>query len=321
MKVFIWGCYNQGNFGDDLMGIIFSKLFQKEGCQVQCYRLSSYLSSKYQIETTHSVKEAIEWCDIIVIGGGAFFKKEHETHSMINQDLNELSVELNKYDKKLYCVSIGSDNVSSKDELYQPRKEIIENKNFSGGSVRIKSDLATFDLSDTIFIDDIILTLPVALEYLGFDKIKTSNLLKNRTIINFSKKNFLKSLFNIKLWNLLVTSVYFKSHDSDSGIKSEANLPFVSYFENKDPIISSFELSEAKNVTSTKLHVGVAACSFGVGFKSVYGNEKTRTFLKQSQELLDEIDGYYSFNDEVMKKAIFNQYLSLISDIVAKNKL
>lgn len=320
MKVFIWGCYNQGNFGDDLMGIIFSKLLEKEGCDVRCYRLSSYLSNKYNIETTHSVKDAIEWCDYIIIGGGAFFKQEHETHPMINKDLVELSNELRKTDKKLYCLSVGSDNVSNKVDLYSPRREIIESKNFSGGSVRIKTDIDTFEMVNTEYLEDIILTLPIALNYLNLNNKTTSGLLKNRTVINFSKKNFLKSLFNIKLWPLLIKSVYFKSHDSDSGIKSEAYIPFLSHFENKDPIVSSFELSESKSITSTKLHVGVAACAFGVGFKSVYGNEKTRTFLKQSSDILDNKNGYYSFNDKNKQNVIFNEYLRVISNIVRNNR-
>ncbi|WP_345841705.1 hypothetical protein [Shewanella algae] len=320
MKVFIWGCYNQGNFGDDLMGIIFSKLFQNEGCKVQCYRLSDSLSSKYGIETTHSIRDAIKWCDIVVIGGGAFFKKEHETHPMINQDINELNIQLKGNDKKLYFLSVGSDNVSSKDDLYLPRKDIIESGNFSGGCVRIKSDINKFGFINTVFIEDIILALPVVLKHLGFEKANISHLLKNKSVINFSKKNFVKSLFNIRLWPLLIDAVYFKSHDSDSGIKSEISIPFFKCFENKDPIISSFELSEARCVTSTKLHVGVAACSFGVGFKSVYGNDKTKVFIEQSKDLLVENNGYYSLNNKVKQEEILNKYLGLISEIVSKNK-
>ncbi|MEZ9239160.1 hypothetical protein AB4116_06205 [Vibrio splendidus] len=320
MNVFVWGCYNQGNFGDDLMGIMFSKLFQNQDCKVQCYRLSEALSIKYDIKTTNSVKEALDWCDIIVIGGGAFFKQEHETHPMINSDIKELSVELKKHNKKLYCISVGSDNVASSEQLFSPRREIMESSNFSGGSVRIKDDLKKFDFKDVIFLEDIILTTPLMLEHLDLGIEHASNMLDNRSVLNFSKKNFLKSLLNIKLWPLLAKSIYFKSHDSDSGIKSEAHIPFVQFFENKDPILSSFELSKAKSVTSTKLHVGVAACSFGVGFKSVYGNDKTKVFLEQSSELLDEKDGYYSFNNKEKQKEIFNKYIELVSSIVSSNK-
>ena len=80
--------------------------------------------------------------------------------------------------------------------------------------------------------------------------------------------------------------------------------------------MSSYELKKAKSVISTKLHVGVAACAFGVGFRSVYGNEKTTTFLRQSEDLLENDGVYYSFKDDTKKKEIFIKYKELISDIV-----
>ncbi|EGR0597872.1 hypothetical protein V9K15_002428 [Vibrio cholerae] len=316
MKVFIWGCYNQGNFGDDLMGIAFSKLFQNEGCEVACYRLSKSLSDKYSIPTTSSVAEAMDWCDIVVIGGGAFFKQEHETHSMINSDIKALSAELEKSNKKLYCISVGSDNVDGKHQLFQPRKSIIESKNFSGGSVRINRDISKLELKNVEFIEDIILTTPILLKHLGLNDELHESILDGKYVVNFSKKNFLKSIFNPSCWRYLLNGVYFKSHDSDSGIKSEMHIPFIKFYENKDPILSSFALSRSKGVISTKLHVGVAASSFGVGFKSIYGNDKTKVFLEQSSAILEKVDGFYALKDLEKQKEILDKYLLLIKKIV-----
>lgn len=316
MNVFIWGCYSQGNFGDDLMAVLFAKLFEAQGCNVKCYKLSPTVSSNHQIDTISNVDEGVAWSDIVILGGGAFLKREKDTHININNDVKNLRIALDQHNRDIYCLSIGSDNIKTTDELYAERQKILANPNFKGGTVRLKRDLAVLPSLNLVHVEDIVLILPVLFKHLAIYSHSSNYKLDKKHLLNISKKNFIKLIFSPSHWKKIITSTYFRSHDPKFGIKSEIAVPMLSYFNNEDPIVSAFELATSKSIISSKLHVGIAACSFGVGFKSVFGNDKTKAFIDENKEFLIIENGYYSMRNEKKQIDILNKYLKVISEIV-----
>lgn len=70
MKVAIWGSYNHGNYGDDLMAIQFANYFKELGVHPCVYRLDECLAKKYSIESAKSLDDLLENASFGIIGGG-----------------------------------------------------------------------------------------------------------------------------------------------------------------------------------------------------------------------------------------------------------
>ena len=74
MKIAIWGSYNHGNYGDDIMAIQFAKALMDEGFEPWVYRLDKDLADRFQIHSTSSLDELLDESPICLIGGGAMLE-------------------------------------------------------------------------------------------------------------------------------------------------------------------------------------------------------------------------------------------------------
>ena len=75
MKILLWGAYQQGNFGDDLMAWVFARGIKKLGHSVKVFGLSPSEAEDFGLETATSIDEALEEADAVVLGGGAVYEE------------------------------------------------------------------------------------------------------------------------------------------------------------------------------------------------------------------------------------------------------
>jgi polysaccharide pyruvyl transferase WcaK-like protein len=128
MKIGIWGSYNYGNYGDDVMAIIFAKAMEKEGHTPIVYRLNSTIANNFGIKVTNSLLEFMNETEVVVIGGGGMLVSTSRIRSLINHvdkefenDFNRLQSLLIKDSKPVIAVSIGGDGLGAKAYLSKKR--------------------------------------------------------------------------------------------------------------------------------------------------------------------------------------------------------
>lgn len=162
-KILLFGCYTQGNFGDDLMAIFFSKLLEQCGHDVTAYKLPYHLSTKYKIKSCSNILKAVNEVEVIVLGGGALIKNGITSHGSVKKLLEELLYAINLKTLPIYCVSIGSSGLDDLSQLDSVRRDIFMSNNFKGGLVRLKKDIDLFD-GKVEYVPDIVLCTRLILE-------------------------------------------------------------------------------------------------------------------------------------------------------------
>ncbi|ARU26809.1 polysaccharide pyruvyl transferase family protein [Cellvibrio sp. PSBB006] len=296
LKVFIWGCYWQGNFGDDLMAVIIGRKIKSMGHDVVVFRLPAELAIKYELTSVSSAIEGVSSADVVVLGGGAFLKESvgllRRLISKASVEIeNEISVLANLIESKgtpVISVSIGSDGVSSFSDVAPSRKKIITSKNFIGGTYRLPSDELFFNHTsvsgrmkhypDVLFgtYESDVLSKPV--------ESKLSS--KKRCIgVNVSHRHsdLAKELVR---WSKKegVDIDFVLTHSVESGINSEYGSRGAlegNVFRNYDPVKFALELDKYDAIISVKLHLGLVSLMRGCKFFTYNPRGKTRNQLNE----------------------------------------
>lgn len=286
MKVGIWGSYDKGNFGDDLMAIMFSRFLYDRNIEHVVFNTTQELKPQIFGNTITSIDQFVKESDLVIIGGGGMLVNNSVLRFLVKREAYEFEKSfydllkyLRKYNKKLLPFSIGGGENGS---LNNPYKKVLFSSNFTvGGTVRLPSDLGLVDSGLFNYYPDVVLS---ANKIFALPEPESKgNSPKKRIILNLKTKNcseFVKFLDdNIDLNSFEVYS--FSSHSNlneDYGHYEYVKKGFHLTFNTVTEALS--HLSSADYIISSKLHVGVAAMSYGAQFISFNGPEKAKSFLK-----------------------------------------
>ena len=106
MKAAIWGSYNYGNYGDDLMAIQFAKELEKLGTEAYVYRLDRQLAQQYSVNTVDSLAELIDNSKFCILGGGGILGGGT---TVLEQDFIDLNAIAISHHCPIFGISIGGD--------------------------------------------------------------------------------------------------------------------------------------------------------------------------------------------------------------------
>lgn len=289
MKVFIWGCYWQGNFGDDLMAVIMSKYFLERGYEVKVFRLPKSLADQHGIGVCSDVADGVAWADAVVLGGGAFLQRQFSLFLKmlspairdIYKELENLYVALRDSNKKFAFCSIGSSGARAFEDLDRVVRDILSLSSNKGGSVRLVKDLALFEQAkpkcEVRFYPDILLA-----SYLYIGGVRREDGLggRIRVGVNVSRRDrsFVKAILEWRERNFDKVDLDFVlTHSIESGISSEyiSTRKGVGSVVHLDPCEFAHGLLEFDCIVSIKLHLGLVALAGGANFISYKGQPKT----------------------------------------------
>lgn len=285
-RVAIWGSYNHGNYGDDVMAIAFARVLKKHGFIPIVYRLNSELAASYGFLSTDSLDELIANSSFCIIGGGAWLCSGNFSEA-VEKDCEDFEATLNKYDCPLYSISIGGDGNIDPQKLSKARASLFSSEAFKGGTVRLPEDV---DLLKTLgkkvkYHADIVLNMAdifeLKAEKKSHDKIRLGlnlNQLQRRTAFLF--KVCSKLFPKITLVSLQSHS---KGHDLGFEYNDFATSNGVEVLRYHQPEEFILELGKLSQIISFKLHLGVTCLGIGVPFLSVGGGGKTVAFLKSAK--------------------------------------
>ena len=69
-RVALVGYYGRGNFGDDLMAVIFGRFLQQQGVELRVFGLCEPYAKQFGFDVAHTPGELLDGADLLVGGGG-----------------------------------------------------------------------------------------------------------------------------------------------------------------------------------------------------------------------------------------------------------
>lgn len=129
-KIALTGFYGQGNFGDDLMAVIFGRHLQRLGVPFKVHRFPEKYSKRFGFESAHSIEELLEDCDALVWGGGGFLVTGKSLWARArsrawHEKLSALVDSARERDLDFAAFSIGGDGNFSIGKLHPARAHVL----------------------------------------------------------------------------------------------------------------------------------------------------------------------------------------------------
>jgi polysaccharide pyruvyl transferase WcaK-like protein len=297
MKVAIWGSYNFGNYGDDLMALQFGQHLLSLGLTPWVYRLDQELANRYGLNTTNSLTELLEGSKFCIIGGGGMLvgKRACSTSpnlgdsiksNSMNEDFKELyTISLEKR-CPIYPISVGGDGRGINTPLEEWNQKFWECDSCRESTVRLKEDVELVNSlgKDAIYIPDVLWTVE------RFWNIQASKEPNEHVHVGINLPNSRLNRFFVVLLEKLtfrqknITFHFIRTYLPQSSKKYDI-LPKmkssrVQHHTYDDPKKTLDFLATLDLVVSYKLHLGLTALALEVPFYSFEGQEKTKTLLK-----------------------------------------
>ncbi|MCP3432390.1 hypothetical protein [Stutzerimonas stutzeri] len=274
MRVLVWGFYNQGNLGDDLMALIFAELIEELGHTAIIFSENSrFAELGYE---TASEFEGIK-ADAIVLGGGAFFKAANSSKSSIETSIGALADYIEDTAIPVFGMSLGSDGANSIDEISSNRRRVVGAASFSGAAVRLVKDVNLM-AGKLSYLPDIVF----AAKYYWVKKSATGEGDEGvgRILLNFSRRSIFSAPFAI-LRSGRNEKVTFLAHGGENPTGGELSLPLLKKYVADDILKSVDYIGKSEGIFSSKLHPGIISLSYGKAFYAAAMRAKTRDFIME----------------------------------------
>lgn len=129
MKIGVFGYYRFGNFGDDLMAVLFAGFLSGEGHEVRVYGLDAAAAQAAGVEATKDLSGLVAWADVLVYGGGGVFLDNSANRALFVELDALLDARLAK-GIPLYAISVGGDERVAYRSLAEPQKRLLREADF-----------------------------------------------------------------------------------------------------------------------------------------------------------------------------------------------
>jgi hypothetical protein len=285
-NIFVWGSYQWGNFGDDLMAVMISLFLKTHGFNPIVYKLHPLIATAYKIETTQDIHDSLARSSALIIGGGNFLGSV----SLIDGAWGELEKSLCIHNIPVHFISIGGDG-SESPHLCPSAYRVLSSKRVLSGTVRLQTDLSAF-ISINPSIDKLSFNHDIVLGASSFFPASENANLSQYFICNigYSRGAKVLDLLSSSLEAIGRPAAKFASTHLEC-LVSDSNYMNLRYEYVSPRVASNLRystvqpfiefISSADFIVSSKLHLGVVAMSYGVPFVSINGSRKTMAFMNQ----------------------------------------
>jgi hypothetical protein len=305
MKIAIWGSYEHGNFGDDLMAIIFAEALKKEGCFPIIYRLNEKIANRFNVDTTNDLTELFSGVSFAIVGGGGMLVIDNSFRRYFSKvawqfesDFKKLYEALKYLNVELIPLSIGGNGESGSNTNLPKYRSKVFSEMVTRGTLRLEGDLPLAKKLNinTQCIPDILLTTSSTFPVVK----KKSSLIKKIGInlVGVSSSKLSGLLESLAVNNENIEIVFINTHLEEYGHDYELTKKVhtserISDFCHTDDFMRTFNLlSSLDLLISSKLHLGLTAMTYRTPFISYNGKKKTNSYLNSvSQEKTIYYDG------------------------------
>ncbi len=283
MKVAIWGSYNYGNYGDDLMAIQFAKELEKLGTEAYVYRLDRQLAQQYSVNTVDSLAELIDNSKFCILGGGGILGGGT---TVLEQDFSDLNAIAISHHCPIFGISIGGDGGGIDTVMSPPRQQFWQGEACKSATVRLAEDVGLVKKlgKDAVYYPDILWTVA------DFWQIPPVAKSTDRLQVGINIPNSLSGRWLAYQLNAIaqvrkdIVFHFIRTYLPNSSVNHELlpkiDSPYIQHHIYTDPNSTLKFIAALDLIVSYKLHVGLTALALNVPFYSVGGQGKTRALLK-----------------------------------------
>lgn len=146
----LWGSYNYGNFGDDLMAVAFARHLKAVGAAPRVFGFPEKLGVVHGFEVMQDVDSLISQSDLCIVGGGAWLASDvsraPRATTKRQQEFLDFAKAIETHRCPTYLISIGSDgDQSSPHSISSARRRLFESGLCRYATVRLPNDGTILD--------------------------------------------------------------------------------------------------------------------------------------------------------------------------------
>ncbi|HOX07249.1 MAG TPA: polysaccharide pyruvyl transferase family protein [Planctomycetota bacterium] len=298
MNVGIWGSYGYGNYGDDVMAVIFAEETKREGHHPIVYRLNRRLAERHGVGCSEDLAELVSSSDLMIIGGGAMLTtlpwwkrllRIHQTPA--DHGAADLLAALSRSPRAIYSISIGGDGTRvDARSLPASVRSLFGSEFYRGGTVRLPSDRALLAAlgKNAECYPDVLLGLRDYWPSRNGGRDASDDRWQIGVCLSRRRGGGLfRALADYAAARRDVELHVISSHLETQWRTNEVSVVpgcaggTVRSYQHHDPVETAQFLGSLDVVISTKLHVGITALSYGAMFLSYAGEPKTRAALRE----------------------------------------
>lgn len=291
-RVALCGYYNRGNFGDDLMAVLFGRTIQELGAGLRVYKLCDAYAGRFGFEVAHSPAELLDGADLLVWGGGSslipwrgfIYRKLHPKATRGNI---AVMLEAERRGVKLVALSVGGDGNPAPPDPRERRAKLFSLA--SRMTVRNQADLALPQRAGVRcdWFPDIVWHAGAM-----FPATKPGKRERLKIGIDMYPSNLLRQ--HGEYFVALLQLAVIRRPDVEFVLIDSANRTRSPYrglgvvvrgrnvtryqFEHLEPDLEMLAGLDA--LVSTRLHVPMVCLAYGVPVASVFGEGKTRLLFE-----------------------------------------
>ncbi len=290
MAVGLFGFYDHGNFGDDLMALLFSSALREAGHRVVSSSCRPELAEECGIDVVDSIESLVDEADAIVYGGGGILvphtMEAGSRYSAYRTDITTLLRHVERTATPLAAFSIGGTGFGH-DALPAPVEALIRPGVLSSCTLRLHGDRAHFgaDVPPPPVFPDVVLHTSVMFPFIADrseaedDRYAIGVNVGNRSI----DRRLCMFLRLMQKGSRHIDVKYFDTFTEDSPVRApemysadeSENVRYRSVRRHLEAVAS------VDMLFTHKLHIGVAAVSYGIPIVSWVGASKARSFLSE----------------------------------------
>jgi hypothetical protein len=278
----IWGSYDYGNFGDDLMATIFARQVSVWGYEPVVFSANAQVVEPFRCQLVKSIGHCDEALAGVVMGGGAMLSSEswlryrlRPLSRRVDAEFRELLEACRRHNYRVIPVSIGGDGVASAG-IYGARRQFFASEHAPAGSVRLRGDLDQlrlgFGKTDYAYFPDILFATRLVLPLPECEK---ANSQVPRIGVNVHAGKGPELLRALQDTLPEAQLLFVRTHSSyfSKQYEYEPQGANSMCYERASDFLQ--ELRGLDLIISDKLHVGLVAAVYGVPFLSYRGKSKT----------------------------------------------
>ena len=289
LKVALFGFYGHGNFGDDLMAVIFGRFLTSKGAEVYVYRLYSPYAERYGFKVAYSVSELLDGKDLVILGGGgALVSRRESRFSKSPRDLALLIEQCKTSRIPMYAFSVGGSGARYQ-KLTPPHKRVLLHS-AEYLTVRNPEDVELLRSASAKgdFYPDIVWQTSefFPIERQKDKKMKVGINIYPRALIS-RMACYILPLIHLVAWiRKDLDFIFIDTHNSHYGrfraigrigrAKNTRDYAFSDLTEDLE-VLANLDL-----MISTRLHAGLVCMSYGVPFISLLGERKTLLLMRNT---------------------------------------
>jgi hypothetical protein len=288
MKVAIWGSYNHGNFGDDVMAVLFARAVAEAGGRPVVYRMDRELADRHDVETEDALDPLVDGARLVIMGGGAMLaggglrKHAQRWYRDYNRDFARLASAAERAACPIHAISIGGDGGPSR--LSKSQRRLYSSEMMRSATVRLPTDVATLEAFGipTVHHPDILLAGPEHLGVVG--RRDPDRVTIGLNIFERTGRDLADGLMEAAAQRPDLRLVFIHSHLPSQPqryeIQPDSEHADIVLHRDTDPAATCETIASLDVLVTSKLHLGVTALAAGVPFVSFAGPPKARAFLE-----------------------------------------